>query len=327
MNIAFFEKLYSEGKLSDDSFKKIKTYAAQNLLSVHWELKTILYLGILLFTSGLGILVYKNIDTIGHQVILFTIATLSAGCFYYCIKHKRPFTRQKVESPNPFFDYILLAGCLSLITFIGYLQFKYNVFGDRYGLATFIPMIILFISAYYFDHLGILAMAITNLAAWAGIAITPSRILEDNDFNDTSLIFTGTALGVLLLTIANKTVAEKFKEHFAFTYLNFGMHILFISLLAGMFHFERLYLICFIVISAVFVWFCKKAVKERSFYTILIISLYTYIAVSYVMIRALSLYSFDGMAVLYLGCLYFIISGIATVMFLLKMNKRIKIIS
>jgi hypothetical protein len=66
-------------------------------------------------------------------------------------------------------DYILLLGCLLLLILIAYLQFQYNVFGNRYGLATFIPMVLLFISAYYFDHIGVLTMAITNLAAWAGI--------------------------------------------------------------------------------------------------------------------------------------------------------------
>ncbi|MDQ6764326.1 MAG: hypothetical protein M3015_17115 [Bacteroidota bacterium] len=64
------------------------------------------------------------------------------------------------------FDYILLFGCLSLLTFVGYLQFEYNVFGNKWGLATFIPMVVLFMAAYYFDHLGVLILAIVNLAAW-----------------------------------------------------------------------------------------------------------------------------------------------------------------
>ena len=64
---------------------------------------------------------------------------------------------------------------LLLLTFITYLQVQYNVFGDRFGLATFIPMIILFYCAYYFDHLGVLSMAVANLAAWMGIAVTPLK--------------------------------------------------------------------------------------------------------------------------------------------------------
>lgn len=87
----------------------------------------------------------------------------------------------------------------SLLIFLGYLQFEYDVFGDHSGSATFIPMVILFITAYYFDHPGVLSLAITNLGAWAGIAITPLSILRDGNFSDGHLIFTGVLLGVVLL--------------------------------------------------------------------------------------------------------------------------------
>ncbi len=81
-----------------------------------------------------------------------------------------------------------LTGCLLLLTFVGYIQFQYNVFGNRWGLAAFIPMVILFITAYYFDHLGVLIIAIANLATWIGITVTPLKILKENDFNDPHII-------------------------------------------------------------------------------------------------------------------------------------------
>ena len=122
--ISLFKKLHAEGLVSDASFEKIKAESTGNLLSVQWELKTILYLGVLLLSGGLGILVYKNIDTIGHQVILAFIALVSAGCFYYCYKTKLPFSFGKVAAPNSFFDYVLLLGCLTFISFIAYLQYQ-----------------------------------------------------------------------------------------------------------------------------------------------------------------------------------------------------------
>jgi hypothetical protein len=161
MNSSLFEKLHTEGFISEASLEKVKTYSRTPLFSVHYELKTILYLGVLLLSSGLGILIYKNIDTIGHQAVLFLIMLVSAGCFTYCIKTKRPFSSGKVEAPTPFFDYVLLMGCLTLITLVSYSQVQFTVFGERYGLAAFIPMIVLFFSAYYFDHIGVLTMAIT----------------------------------------------------------------------------------------------------------------------------------------------------------------------
>jgi hypothetical protein len=100
---------------------------------------------------------------------------ISAGSFYYCVYKKQPFSFNKAAAPNSFFDYVLLLACLTFIIFIGYIQYQYKIFGDRYGLATFFPMLVLFVSAYYFDHLGILSMAITNLGAWVGLTVTPLK--------------------------------------------------------------------------------------------------------------------------------------------------------
>jgi hypothetical protein len=320
--IPIFKKLHEEGLLSGTSLEKIKIHSKEGLLSLHWELKTLLYLGVLLLSGGLGILVYKNIDTIGHQAILAFIALISAGCFYYCGKTKLPFSRGKVASPNAVFDYVLLLGCLIFLSFIAYLQYQYNVFGDRYGLATFIPMLLLFFTAYYFDHIGILSMAITNFAAWLGLTVTPMRILESNDFDNSRIIFTGIAIGVLLLVAAWFSKQRMIKKHFEFTYTNFGTHILFISLLAALFRFEYIYMLCFIVLAVAALYSYTKAMKENSFYFILITTLYTYIGLTYVVMRMLMFGG--GIGSVYLGFIYFIGSGFGLIMFLIKTNKKLK---
>jgi len=95
MNIQLFEKLSGEGLVSPESLQKVKAAEGKKLFSLHWELKTILYLGVLLLSGGLGILIYKNIDTIGHQAILFAIAALAWDVFITRngIKHISPGTR------------------------------------------------------------------------------------------------------------------------------------------------------------------------------------------------------------------------------------------
>lgn len=322
MNIPLFERLNKEGLISDASFEKIKQRENARLFSVHWELKTILYLGILLLTGGLSILIYKNIDTIGHQVILAAIGLLCIGCFVYCERKKLPFAATKAPAPNSFFDYVLLLGCLTLLTFITYLQVQYTAFGNAYGLATFIPMVILFFCAYYFDHLGILSMAITNLAAWMGVAITPLNIFKANNFADAEIIFAGLLLGVILNIAAVFSERRKIKAHFCFTYTNFGMNIIFIACLAGMFHFDRFYLLWLLPLAAIVLYFYKKAFATSSFYFMLMLTIYGYIGISYVIMRGLM--AGDSMGVVYLGLLYFIFSGLGIIVFLVTMNKKLK---
>ena len=325
MDISVFEKLHAEGIIGNNSLQQIKNQSVNKNISVHWELKTILYLGVLLLAGGLGIAIYKNIDSIGHQAILAAIAVISASCFFYCTKNKKPFSTQKTDAPNIFFDYLLLLACLTFASFVAYLQFQYNVFGNRYGLASFFPMLVFFFCAYYFDHLGLLSLGITNLAAWAGIAITPTSILRENDFNSTSIIITGLLLGVALVAVGIATKLKKIKPHFEFTYTNFGTHLLFIACLAALFNFNNWYLIWLLVLAGICVFYYSKAINEKSFYYILLLTLYGYIGLSYSFVRLLLFFENGlGGGSIYLTLLYFIFSSFGMVMFLISMNKKLK---
>ena len=323
MDTTGFENSYEVAVINKDILAKIRKQENGNLISVHWELKIIFYLGVSLLTTGLGIIVYKNIDTIGHQAIVAFIALLSASSFFYCYKTKAPFSFQKVEAPNQIFDYALLLGCLSFVSLIAYLQFEYTLFGNRFGLASFIPLLVLFFSAYYFDHLGILSLAITNLAAWAGITVTPTRILKDNDFNSDSIIYTGILLGILLVVASIASKKLKVKAHFEFTYSNFGTHVLFISCLAAMFNFEKTYLLWFLLLLGICAFYYIKALSEKSFYYMLLLTFYGYIGLSYVVIRLMFSLG-DDIGSIYLAFLYFIASALGMIAFLISMNKKLK---
>ncbi len=314
--------------LADILFKKdlITPSEKENLhrekpLSVHWDLRSLLYLGILLTTTSTGILIYKNIDTIGHDAMLVAIVALVIICFAYCFKKTNGYQHAKVDMPWAGTDYVLLAGCLLLLTLVGYVQFQYHLFGSRWGLALFIPMVLLFAAAYYFDHLGVLSLAITNLAAWAGIAITPTAILQQNDFNEERVMFTGLALGAFLVDLIIWTTFKKVKAHFWFTYKNFGIHLFFISMLAILFYYERVYLLVFFgLLLAVFLLY-RNALKESSSYFLVVTLLYFYIGISYVFIRLISL---NSMAGVYGIVLYFIFSGIGLITIFKRLQQKLK---
>ncbi|CAL1519887.1 DUF2157 domain-containing protein [Chitinophaga sp. MM2321] len=322
MNIGIFEKLHREGLITDASADKINTAETNRLFSLHWEIKSLLYLGVVLLSTGLGILVYKNIDTIGHQAILLMIALITAGCFVYCYKKSDPFSWQKVNSPNSFFDYALLLGCLTFVTFIGYLQFQYNAFGTAYGLATFIPMVVLFFSAYYFDHMGVLSMAITNLAAWLGISVTPLHVLSGNDFNEYSIIYTGMALGIALIGAGELTRLKALKKHFSFYYHNFGTHIFFIACIAAVISSERAYAAWFLLLAVVAYVIFRQAMREHSFYFVLITVLYAYVGITVMVFKFI--FRTGGEESLYGGFTYMIFSAIGIILLLINLNKKIK---
>jgi len=320
----WYDKLHSEGLLSDASLEKIKLHETAGLFSLHWEIKTLLYVGVLLLTAGLGILVYENINTIGHQAVLAFIAFIVLGCFTYCFKFALPFDRQKVKAPNTAFDYVLLLGAISLLTFMSYLQFQYKVFGTNYGLATFIPMVLLFFTAYYFDHLGILSMAIANLALWMGVSVTPKELLNNFDFDSEHIIYTYLLLGILLLMLSYVTQKLDFKSHFKFSFQHYGLHVAFIALLAGYFHFYHsvFSMLWILGIAALALFFYADAYRSKSFYFLLLVILYSYIALSSLFMRLFMLTNDVGGV--YLALLYFLGSGTGLVILLINLNKKLK---
>ncbi|TSD67549.1 DUF2157 domain-containing protein [Inquilinus sp. KBS0705] len=325
MTDTLYDTLHAEGLISDESLDKvIKQQQKPILFSVHWEIKTLLYVGVLTLTTGLGILVYENIETIGHQFVLGLIALICAGCFAYGFKNATPFTPDKVKVTNAFFDYIILLGSISMLIFVGYLQFEYKVFGTNYGLATLIPMLVLFFIAYYFDHIGILNMAIANLAVWMGVSVTPKALLLNSNFDSQTIVYTYLVLGLMLLGAALLTQRYAFKKHFKFSYQHYGLHVTYISLLAGYFNYYESWLaaIWMLGIVALSLVMYSDAFKNRSFYFLLLVVLYSYIALSCVIIRLLSLGENEGLISFIF--LYFIASGIGFICFLININKKLK---
>jgi len=320
-----YKNLYAEGLISDESLEKIRLKEEKPVLfSVHWEIRTLLYVGVLLLSGGLGLLIYENIDTIGHEFVLMLIGAICLGCFYYCFKNKLPFSKDKALSPNSFFDYILLLACTSLLIFTGYLQFEYKVFGTNYGMATLIPMLVLFFVAYYFDHQGILSMAIANLAVWMGVSVTPKQLLLNSDFDSQTIIYTYLVLGVILIAGAYASQYFNFKKHFKFSYQHYGIHVAYIALLAGYFHYYDSIIAAGWMLGILLLSFLmySDAFKNKSFYFLLLVVLYSYIAVSSLVIRAFM--GVGDIGAVYLILFYFIGSGVGLILLLINLNKKLK---
>jgi len=320
-DIKIAEKLVKEGPLSEASFQKIKLAYSGRFFSVGFEVRTLLYIGILLLSTGLGVLVYKNIDSIGHLAVILFIAAISFTCLGYCYMKRKPYSNEKVVSEKMLNDYILLLGCLTFVTFTGYLQYEYAVFGNFNGIAILLPAILFFALAYLVDHLGVLSMAITCLAAFVGITITPTELLQKNDFSSRDIIFSGLALGAFLLAIAAILSSRNIKKHFKFTYFNFGTHLLFVSCLAGMFCFDS-WLLFFALLIALVSFSLWHANKDKSFYFLLFTVLYGYIGLTYLIFRILE--KMPGSLSLSIAYIYVIGSSSMIILFLISTGKKFK---
>ncbi|MWB94214.1 DUF2157 domain-containing protein [Flavobacterium sp. GA093] len=319
------KSLLERNFITENQFNEIKAYRSLNIFSLNAELKLFLYLSVLMFTSGIGILIYQNIDTIGHIAILSILLIAIVVCFFYCFKHSKGFQKNETIFENPVIEYLVLAGSILSCIFMGYLQFQYKPFGEHYGLATLVPTIFSFFVAYYFDNRSVLSIAITGLAAYIGISVTPQDLVN-NDFHTTqNLSYSAIALGGLLVlwTIYSSRIA--LKTHFNFIYLTFALHIISIAAISNLLDSYDLTWVIFAAVLALSSFYFYKIsyeLKSISLYVFMII--YAYIGVNIVLVKFLNFIEFFDFWELFILILpaYFIGSIVLFIKLIKKFNKE-----
>lgn len=270
--------LFEKGLITENQFEEVKEYRNLNIFSLNAELKLFLYLSVLLFTSGIGILIYENIDSIGHIAILSLLLVVIVVCFYYCFKNSKGFQKEETTFEHPVLEYLVLVGNILTCIFIGYLQFQYKPFGEHYGLATLIPTIVSFFCAYYFDNRSVLTIAITGLAAYIGLSVTPQDLLKSNDFYASqNLSYSAIVLSSLLVLWVIYSRRISLKTHFGLIFLTFALHIASIASIANMTSYDVITWVLFTLILAGSTYYFYKASydhKAMSLYVFVIVYAY-----------------------------------------------------
>ncbi|PBJ16139.1 DUF2157 domain-containing protein [Flavobacterium sp. ACN6] len=319
--------LFEKGLITENQFEEVKAYRNLNIFSLNAELKLFLYLSVLLFTSGIGILIYENIDTIGHIAILSLLLVVIAFCFFYCFKNSKGFQKTETTFEHPVLEYLVLLANILTCIFIGYLQFQYKPFGEHYGLATLVPTIVSFFCAYYFDNKSVLTIAVTGLTAYIGLSVTPQDLLNDNDFySNESLSYSAVMLGVLLILWTIYSNRISLKTHFSLIFLTFALHIISISSLANLLHHYSLIWMIFAVILAGSTFYFYKIsyqLKAMSLYVFMIV--YGYIGANILLFRIFENVDFSNIWELFLFLLplYFIGSIVMFIKLIKNFHKEI----
>lgn len=291
------------------------------IFSIYWEIRVLLYLGVLLLASGSGILIYKNIDSIGHQAILAAIALMAAGCLAYSAKKAAPFTWDQAASSS-LADYALLLGSLLFGVFVGYLQFQYEIFGSRHALLVGGPAMVYFHLAYRYDHRGVLQLGISGISAAAGLAATPVDMLRAMVDWESRSIWIGLILGSFFCVVAFLSEKRKWKSHFAFSFYHFALHFCLLAAFHGTFRggfgSKTFFLLLLLSFSLAF---GALARSRQSPYFLLCAVVYAYAGVTSWLITAVLSASDWGEGAIYFLFLYFLSSCAGTVLFFLNMKK------
>jgi hypothetical protein len=274
------KELLDKNLINEEQFQKIDLITSGKLVSVFYELRSLLYLGVMLFTTGVGILIYQNIGEFGHILSIIALGILNVVCLWYAFKHVAPYSNESLKAPTPYFDYVVLLGSLLFISVQGYLQFQFGWLNDKLGVSTLITSAFFFYVAYRFDNAGILSLAITALASFWSISVSPQKWYSGNFFEGSHLYTTAVIFGASMAGIAVVLDKRGIKKHFTFTYLNFCMLIFFIGSIAGLFDDRGTALyVLLIYAGAGFAYYMAR--YEKSFLFLLYAFIAAYIATTY----------------------------------------------
>ena len=320
-------ELGRQGILTPEQQSVITTAERQKPVSLHGELRSLLYLGITALSAGLGLLIYDNFEQIGHLSLLGGMAVGCGACLLYAWLHRPAWSTGPVSERSAFTDYALLLFCLLFLTLEGYAQYQYTVFGTRYGLATLLPALLFLPLAYRFDHRGVLGMALAALVSWVGVTVRPLQLYLKTNFFAQSIVLSSIALALVLIGGALLLERRAVKPHFTYTYLTIAGNLLLIALLGGLFNFTEQRLLYALALGVGCVAFDLYARRERrisagraggSFLFLLMNAVYGYIGLTYLFFTYLHPTRW-GDGVYYW---YFILTGIGLVYYLMSQLPR-----
>lgn len=259
--------LREKGILGDPPASHLHRVAWGDLVSVRLEIRTLLYLGVLLLTTGVGLFLKLNQDRIGPAAIASGLGLSAAACLVWVLRHATPFTWGRAADAGVAFDYVLLLGLLLVASDLAWVEVRFRVFGPDWPYHLLAVALLCLLAAFRWDSAVALGLALTSFAAWRGVSVNvlkgalgPGRP-EETRWNAIVCGLAFVALGVALVRAGKK-------PHFEEVWFNFGLLLLFGGLLSGVFGDEflwGLWLAALVAVSAVVIWRAFVAGKTLYF--------------------------------------------------------------
>lgn len=312
-----YKKIFEANLINQHQFELLDSIDTNKIISLFYELRLMLYLGIMLLSTGIGYFAYQNLGKTGHIICMTLLCAGIIACFHYIIKYASPYSNNEVSVEHPYYDYILILASLLIIGLFGYVQVYFNLVHLLLNWSTLISAIVLLFMAYRYDNRGLLSMGITALSATFGIVISPVNWVKGEWLPTLNLYNTGIFLGIALVTIGQISELKNIKRHFRFTYQNTGLLIFFIAGIAAIFdsNYPILYALLLLLSSSIVIYYSWK---YREFLFFLYSSLSGYVVLTYLLIKLVeSSHSDIWILLVY----FFPVSCAAYILFLIK-NKR-----
>jgi hypothetical protein len=230
--VAAIARLSAENVLSSRQATLLGRVARRDLVSVRLELRMLLYVGVLLLTSGVGVLVVERHEDIGPLALAGSIGLAATACLVGVIRRAAPFSWREVPSPTVAFDYVLLLGLLLFASDLAYIETQFTVLGPRWVHHLLVVGAVYLLAAHRWDSKPVLGLALTTLAAWRGVSVSlVSGSLGAGDAGE--LRINALALGAFYVALGALAMQRQRKAHFEPVFGNAGVLLFLGALVSG----------------------------------------------------------------------------------------------
>jgi hypothetical protein len=195
--------------------------ARGELLSVHGELRALLYAGVLFIAGGVGLLVKENLDRIGPVAIAVGIGLAAAAALAWVIAEAPRFSWRRMPSPHLAFDYMLLLGVLLAGVELAYVEWKFTPLGAHWPWHLLIMALLTGAAAFRFDSRVIFSLSLSTFAAWRGVSVA---LLSSGLWNGSgeAVRWNTIACGALFVILGFALARTDRKAHFEPVAVNLG---------------------------------------------------------------------------------------------------------
>ncbi|NQY67243.1 MAG: hypothetical protein HRT72_05920 [Flavobacteriales bacterium] len=305
------DQLFQKQLLTPGQHHRLDDVHQNRIVSIYYELRFFLYVGALMFASGIGYFAYTNIGEMMHIIAITLIALITGISSYYVKIKATTFSWLEIEVNDPYFSYILLLGALLFASLLTYLQVYLEV-GNQFGsFSSMLASVVFFYLAYRYDSRSVLSLAIAAFIASVGLSINFVDWVKGDWEQSPFMYDIGMGMGLVLYVAGYLSKEKRMKEHFAFTYMNYGALLIFVSGLSNTFDSDYgVFDALITLVTAAYIGYRSWVEKEYTFF--LYASVVGYILFTFLFFKLTG----DGAWVLWIY--YLPISSFAIVWLLIK---------
>lgn len=184
-----FRELHAEALIDDATAARALARDRGRVFSLYAELRTTMYLGVVLVMAGVAMLLARNLDRIGPIGVLMLIALAAVACAVPAVRARRAGRTSTTAS-----EYLLLLAALLASAGLGYAERQFSLLGPLWSWHLLLLAGAHAALAYTFASPLLLVASLSALAGWFGVGPALGDVLH--------LSHTSPALGARALACA-----------------------------------------------------------------------------------------------------------------------------